>query len=102
MLYAYQTIGEMPAVYSREQRAAAYECLKLVTRIEENGADIAVQDEDLRFYSLLRRARDLEARLAYETFLGFVPLLPELFEITPDELATMDENFQRQFMGIGD
>lgn len=97
MTYAYERILETPAVFKQEQRDLAHECEGLVKTLEAHGADMAVQDDDLRFYSKLRRARDIEARLAYETWHGFVPLLPELFEVTPDELAAMDQAFQSQF-----
>lgn len=100
MLYAYAHILELPALFNAEQRALAHECDRLITLVKEHDHDVAVQDDDLRFYSVLRRARDIEARLAYETYHGFAPLLPEFFEITPDELKVMDNQFHAQFMGL--
>lgn len=99
-IYAYFKIEELPSAFTGEQRALAHECARLVALVQEHDRDVAVQDEDLRFYSVLRRARDIEARLAYETFHGFAPLLPEFFEITPDELKVMDNQFHAQFMGL--
>lgn len=101
MLYAYEKIRELPTLFNAEQRALAQECHELVELVKQHDHDIAVQDHDLRFHSVLRRARDIEARLAYETFHGFTPLIPEHFEVTPDELKTMNQAFQEQFLDLG-